>query len=298
MARLDQQHPLDASGDWFVDTRCIGCDVARHWAPSLVAEDTRAQSYIRRQPETPEEEAALWRAAAACPTQSIGNRVARRPPSPPFPFEITTGVHAMGYNAESSFGAHSYLVCHDGINYLVDSPRFLRSLANRVDDFGGIQHILLTHRDDVADADRWADRYGARVWIHADDAVAARYATDIVSGQSSAAVAADVTILPIPGHTRGSVAIHVDDRLLFTGDSLHWDRSREQLDVYAWATWFSWASLADAMDRLASLPVEWVFPGHGMWHRVGADDYAVQMTALGPAMRSVGQHRWPQRPTG
>jgi glyoxylase-like metal-dependent hydrolase (beta-lactamase superfamily II) len=95
---------------------------------------------------------------------------------------------------------------------------------------------VLTHRDDVAEADRWADRYGARVWIHADDSRAAPYATDIVEGQASTVVEDRVTILPIPGHTRGSVAIHVDDRLLFTGDSLHWDRSRERLDVFGWAT--------------------------------------------------------------
>jgi glyoxylase-like metal-dependent hydrolase (beta-lactamase superfamily II)/ferredoxin len=292
VARLDQQHPLDASGNWFVDTRCIGCDVARHWAPGLIAEDANALSYIQRQPETPEEEAALWRAAVACPTQSIGNRVARRPPHPPFPFQLTTGVHAMGHNDESSFGAHSYLVRHGGINFLVDSPRFLRSLAARVDDLGGIQHVLLTHRDDVADADRWADRYGARVWIHAADAAAAPYASEIVPGEASAVVTEGVTIVPIAGHTRGSVAIHVDDRFLFTGDSLHWDHHRRRLDVFAGATWYSWARLADAVDRLAGLRVEWVFPGHGMWHLVGADAYAAQMAALGPAMRASGQGRW------
>jgi glyoxylase-like metal-dependent hydrolase (beta-lactamase superfamily II)/ferredoxin len=292
MARLDQEHPLDAVGEWFVDTRCIACDVARHWAPDLVAEDPSGLSYIRRQPETPEEEAALWRAAAACPTQSIGHRVVRRAPSPPFPFEITSGVWALGYNAESSFGAHSYLVRQSEINYMVDSPRFLQSLASRVDGLGGIQHVLLTHRDDVADAERWAARYRARVWIHADDAGATRFASDVVHGQAKAAVADGVTIVPIPGHTRGSVAIQVDD-LLFTGDSLHWNRQREQLDVFAGATWYSWSHLADSMDRLAQLPVEWVFPGHGMWHHVGANTYAAQMAALGPAMRSVGQWQWP-----
>jgi glyoxylase-like metal-dependent hydrolase (beta-lactamase superfamily II) len=162
-----------------------------------------------------------------------------------------------------------------------------------VDGLGGIQHILLTHRDDVADAHRWAERYRARVWIHADDSAAAPYATDIVRGQASVVVVDGVTVVPIPGHTSGSVAIHIDDRLLFTGDSLHWDRARERLDVFAWATWFSWDSLAEAMDRLAALRVDWVFPGHGMWHQVGADTFAEQMATLGSAMRSAGQHRWP-----
>jgi glyoxylase-like metal-dependent hydrolase (beta-lactamase superfamily II)/ferredoxin len=293
MARLDQEHPLDVAGKWFVDTRCIACDVARHWAPTLVASDPSGLSYMRRQPETPEEEAALWRAAAACPTQSIGNRLERRAPSPPFPFEITSGVWALGYNAESSFGAHSYLVRHGEINYMVDSPRFLRPLASRLDDLGGIQHVLLTHRDDVADAERWADRYHARVWIHAEDAAAAPYASDLVAGQAATVIADGVIVVPIPGHTRGSVAIQVDDRFLFTGDSLHWNRHRDQLDVFAGATWYSWSRLADSMDRLAPLRVEWVFPGHGMWHHVGADTYAEQMAALGPAMRSAGEWGWP-----
>jgi glyoxylase-like metal-dependent hydrolase (beta-lactamase superfamily II) len=291
VARLDQAHPLDAPGDWFVDTRCIGCDVARHWAPDLVGEDGGDLSYVLRQPRTPEEEAAMWRAAAACPTQSIGHRAVRRPPAPPFPYELTPGVLAMGHNDRSSFGAHSYLASHRGENYLVDSPSFLRSLAEQVDDLGGIAHVLLTHRDDVADADRWAERYGARVWIHEADAAAAPYATDVVGGDGDTVVADGVTIVPIPGHTRGSVAFHFDDRWLFTGDSLYWNRHRGHLDVFGGATWYSWDRLADSMDRLSGLRVEWVFPGHGIWHDVGRATYATQMTALGPAMRDRGQGR-------
>jgi glyoxylase-like metal-dependent hydrolase (beta-lactamase superfamily II) len=292
VARLDQAHPLDAPGDWFVDTRCIGCDVARHWAPELIGEDGSDLSYMRRQPRTPEEEAAMWRAAEACPTQSIGHRAVRRPPSAPFPYELTPGVLAMGHNDRSSFGAHSYLASHRGENYLVDSPRYLKSLAERVDGLGGIAHVLLTHQDDVADADQWADRYGARVWIHEDDARAAPYATDVVRGTDPVDVAAGVTIVPIPGHTSGSVAFHFDDGWLFTGDSLHWNRHRGHLDVFAGATWYSWDRLADSMDRLRALRVEWLFPGHGIWHEVGAATYATEMAALGTAMREHGQARW------
>jgi glyoxylase-like metal-dependent hydrolase (beta-lactamase superfamily II)/ferredoxin len=293
MARLDQQHRLNVPGEWFVDTRCIDCDVARQWATDLISEDEQGLSYVKRQPQTAEEEAMLWRAAAACPTQSIGHRRLRRPEEPPFPFELTAGVHALGYNSESSFGAHSYLVRHDGINVLIDSPRYLRPLAERVDALGHIDHVILTHRDDVADADRWAERYGARVWVHAEDAAVAPYATDVVAGSRGATVTPGVAIVPIPGHTRGSVAIHVDHQFLFTGDSLYWNRRRQQLDVFPGATWFSWDRLAESMDRLAAFRVEWVFPGHGIWHHVGADNYTGQMKLLGPTMRSLGRSALP-----
>lgn len=296
MARLDRIHQLNVAGEWFVDTRCIDCDVARQWAPGLIAADDDGLSYLARQPSDPEEEAAMWRAAAACPTQSIGNRSARQPPNPAFPFELTPGVLAMGHNDRSSFGAHSYLIARKQGNLLVDSPRYLRSLAERIDELGGIAHVLLSHRDDVADADRWAERYNARVWIHGADAAAAPFATDVVDGDAAITVTEGVTLVPVAGHTRGSVVFQVDERWLFTGDTLHWNRRRGQLDVFPRQTWYSWDRLADAMDVLARLRVEWVFPGHGAWHEVGADVYAGQMARLGASMRKAGRTAWSRRP--
>jgi hypothetical protein len=113
---------------------------------------------------------------------------ARQPPTPAFPFELTPGVLAMGHNPRSSFGAQSYLVVRKGGNLLGDSPRYLRPFAERVDDLGGIAHVLLSHRDSVADADRRAERYGTRVWIHAADAMAAPYATDVVDDAAAVEV--------------------------------------------------------------------------------------------------------------
>ncbi len=48
---------------------------------------------------------------------------------------------------------------------MVDAPRFTRSLTRPVDAMGGVTHIVVNHRDDVADARRWAEHYGRRVWI-------------------------------------------------------------------------------------------------------------------------------------
>ena len=296
MARLDSAHPDNVEGPWFVDTRCIGCDVARHWAPGLIEMDSDGLSYLARQPADVDETAALWRAAEACPTQSIGNAEIRRPPTPPFPFELTPGVRALGHNARSSFGAHSYLVTRPDGNLMVDSPRYLRGLAERIDDLGGIRHVLLSHRDDVADADRWAERYGAEVWIHAADADAAPYATVILDGHEPTPVASGTVAIPTPGHTEGSVVFHVDDRWLFTGDTLHWNQRRGELDVTPEQTFYSWNVLADSMDRLCELRTDWVFPGHGMWRHIGAQRYASQMSRLGAEMRRAGRPGWAQLP--
>ena len=296
MARIDLAHTDNVDGPWFVDTRCIRCDAARHWAPGLIEMDDTGLSLVARQPEGPEETAALWRAAAACPTQSIGSTEERRPPSPAFPYELTPGVYALGHNARESFGAHSYLVPRPGGNLMTDSPKFTRSLAERIDDLGGVRHVLLSHRDDVADADRWADRYGADVWIHTADADAAPYATVVFSGDEPAEIAPGAVAVPVPGHTEGGLAFHVDEKWLLTGDTLHWNHRRRELDVFAQHMFHSWEALADSIDRLSTLRVQWVFPGHGNWHNVGAAVYAEQMSRMGPAMREIGRASWAHRP--
>ena len=296
MARLDSAHPDNVEGPWFVDTRCIRCDVARHWAPGLIEMDGTGLSYLARQPQSPQESAALWRASEACPTKSIGNIEIRRPPNPPFPFELTPGVLALGHNAESSFGAHSYLIERPDGNLMVDSPRYMRGLAERVDDLGGIRHVLLSHRDDVADADRWAERYGAEVWIHAADADAAPYATVILDSEGPTPVSPGAVAIPAPGHTEGSVVFHMDERWLFTGDTLHWNHRRSELDVTPEQTFYSWDVLADSMDRLSGLTVEWVFPGHGMWHDISTVLYDSQLSRLGEDMRRFGRAHWARRP--
>ena len=296
MPRLDQAHSDNAPGKWYVDTRCIRCDAARHWAPGLIDMDSKGLSILTAQPVDEEQEAALWRAAAACPTKSIGNREQPREPADVFPYEMTDSVYALGNNAMSSFGGHSFLVARPDGNLMIDSPRFSRPLANGVDALGGVAHVLLSHRDDVADYARWADRYGARVWIGEPDADAAPLATDITSMDDVTVIVPGALSIPAPGHTSGHVVYHIDDRWLFTGDTLLWNQRRGEFDVTPKQTWYSWEALADTMDMLATLKVEWLFAGHGKWRHIGFNEWTRQMSALGPAMRTVGRAAWAQRP--
>lgn len=282
-------------GEWFADTRCIDCDVARHYAPGVIGADDEGLSVFERQPVGADEELAVWRAALACPTRSIGTVDHRQPPPGVFPWELADGVSLCGYNDESSFGAHSYLVVRREGNLLVDSPRWTRRLVEAFEEVGGLDHILLTHRDDVADADRYAERFGARVWIHEADAAAAPYATDIVEGGDRVEVRPGLAVLPIPGHTKGSVAFHLEDRFLFTGDSLHWDRRREHLDVFSGSTWYSWEALGGSMASLVDVPFEWVLPGHGKWHRAPASQNQAEMEALAADFGRFERAGWRHR---
>lgn len=292
MARLSDRHPGGAPGPWFVDTRCIDCDAARHVAPGLIERNPAdGVSLFVRQPQTAEEIEMAWRAVEVCPTRSVGHETLRRPSHPAFPHDLGDGVFRLGHNAESSFGAHSYLVQRtaDGhaANLMVDAPRWTRDVYEPVAVLGGVQHVLLSHRDDVADAERYAQHFGASVWIHTDDRSAAPFADRLIEGQSTAEILPGVVAVPVPGHTKGSTLYHVDGHLLFSGDSLAWDEHRRRLTAFRDACWYSWSAQAESLARFAASPLRFdrLFCGHGWSHDLDSAAFHAHLLDLVSRMR-------------
>ncbi len=293
MARLADCHPANTPGEWYVDTRCIDCDASRHYAPQLITALGDGQSVVTHQPDTPETETLMWRAALACPTRSIGTRSRRAAPAGIFPLEVAPGVLLCGHNDRRSFGAHSWFVPPSGGSgvaagaaarggFLVDSPHFERGLVEAFGRAGGIEHVLLTHRDDVADAGRYAAHFGARVWIHETERDAAPFATDVIRGSEEVPIAPGLVAFPAPGHTRGSVLYLHDERHLFSGDTLAWFWREGDLGAFRGATWYSWDALRDSLRRFVDSGhrFEWVCPGHGKWHGATAEEMHARLTAL------------------
>ena len=284
MARVDLRNDANVDGDWFVDTRCIDCGTCREIAPALFVSHYDA-SVVARQPDQSDEFDA-WLAAQACPTSSIGTRSRRPRPGRLYPREVDdgSGVFDLGYCSEDSFGASAWLVARPHGNVLVDSPRFTEALVAPIEAMGGIQHIALTHRDDVADARRWADRFGARTWIHEGDRSAANWATDVFRDECE--IQPGFVAVPVPGHTKGSAVFVVDERWLFTGDSLAWSHEREDLVAFRSACWYSWREQADSLERLAQRHrFAAVLPGHGARHLGDADDLHQRLVGLVDRMR-------------
>ena len=289
MPRPADRHPANAPGDWYIDRRCINCGASSSVAPDLIIERD-GQRVMARQPVNDEEEIAVWRAALVCPTASIRREGSPHAPEGLYPHELAPGVYRCGYNARDSYGAHSYFVKRAEGNVLVDSPRYLAKLATWFRDAGGIPDILLTHRDDVADADRYATSFGARVWIHEADRDAAPYATHVLRGEEPTEIRSGLVAIPVPGHTEGSVVFQLEERYLFTGDSLAWDDEGYDLEAFEDACWYSWEAQTRSLDRLALRRFEWVLAGHGGSHRLPAEDMRQRLLALVERMRGVNPH--------
>ncbi|HUP71971.1 MAG TPA: MBL fold metallo-hydrolase [Acidimicrobiales bacterium] len=285
MARVDLRNDANVSGDWFVDTRCIDCGTCREIMPALFEAHADA-SVVHRQPCDDDEELDAWLAAQACPTSSIGTISRRRRPGRLYPREIEpdSGVLDLGYCSEDSFGASAWLVVRPDGNVMVDSPRFTEALVGPIAALGGVRHIALTHRDDVADARRWADRFGATTWIHSGDRSAAPWATGVLTTERE--LQHGFVAIPVPGHTKGSVVFLLDDRWLFTGDSLAWSHEHDDLIAFRSACWFSWREQADSLASLAAHHrFSAVLPGHGARHLGNADDLHERLVQLVARMR-------------
>ncbi|MCQ8771088.1 MBL fold metallo-hydrolase [Streptomyces telluris] len=289
-------HKKPLESGWYIDERCTNCDVARQLAPDLIGE-ADGRSVLLRQPRNPSEAARLGAAAHACPTRSIRPATRRLDASPdPFPMALDdtgTGagaVYLCGHNSPHTAGANSYLLRRpDGTLMMVDTPRWGPALAARYAELGPVTDVLLTHRDHAAHGRRYADRFGARLWIHEGDLDAAPDADRILRGTEPAGIAEGVTAHPLPGHTRGSVLYLADDRYCFSGDSFYWSRTTADLEVAHSVTWYSIEELAASLARTAGrLRFEWVLPGHGDRRHLPADAMARRLRDL---TARVGQLR-------
>jgi glyoxylase-like metal-dependent hydrolase (beta-lactamase superfamily II)/ferredoxin len=281
MANRARAVPENAPGSFFVDSTCIDCDTCRQLAPATFA-DHGEHSYVRVQPRNGEEERAAYRALVACPTASIGaankSGVARAVSD--FPMQLAPEVFYCGFNSEKSFGGNSYFVPHPAGNWLVDSPRYVERLACEFEARGGIRHIFLTHRDDVADAAKWAARFHAERIIHRLELTAQPGAERVIDGTDPIALAPEFRVIPTPGHTAGHCVLLFDSRFLFTGDHLWWSRDRGRLTASREVCWFCWPQQIASLARLRDWSFEWVLPGHGERTRLPREEIRAQITNL------------------
>ncbi len=259
---MSERHSSNAPGDWYVDSSCINCRAAQTVAPGLIVERD-GQSVFARQPGNSEERLMAWRARLSCPTASVHTESSAEQPDGVFPEAMTDRVYRLGYNARSSWGAHAFVIRRDSGNAMVDAPRWTRTLVAQIEDWGGLSEILLTHRDDVADADRYAAHFRARVFIHEADRAAAPYADEILKGREPIALGPDLAAIPVPGHTQGSVAYCFEGHCLFAGDSLSWDFATGDLRASKHVCWYSWPEQIASLKRLDAVDFDWVFAGHG-----------------------------------
>ncbi|MGD2181665.1 MBL fold metallo-hydrolase [Lusitaniella coriacea] len=277
MAHLTQRRTQNVSGDLYVDETCIDCDTCRWMAPEVFGR-AEGQSAVYHQPKDEAERARSLQALLACPTSSIGtveNPTDIKVVQQDFPLLIEDNVYHCGYASEASFGATSYFIQRPDGNVLVDSPRFTPPLVKRLEKMGGIRWMYLTHRDDIADHQKYHDHFGCDRVLHREEI--ARETRDVevqLDGFDPISLAPDLTIIPVPGHTEGHTVLLYDNKFLFSGDHIAWSSRLQHLIAFRNYCFYSWSILMESMQKLEDYQFEWILPGHG--RRYHADKETMQ----------------------
>jgi glyoxylase-like metal-dependent hydrolase (beta-lactamase superfamily II)/ferredoxin len=263
MANPTLSHSDNVPGQFFVDTTCIDCDLCRQIAPTVFSEGSD-HSFVSSQPGTPEETHRAAMALVACPTGSIGTaqKIDLSSAVDAYPERVDENVYFCGFASEKSYGSASYLILRPEGNVLVDSPRYASRLVRRIETFGGVSTMFLTHRDDVADHDKFHGKFGCHRIIHRADARGLQV-EQLLEGSDPVQLSPDLLAIPVPGHTRGHVVLLYRDKFLFTGDHLAWSDRSSRLVAFRSVTWYSWREQTESMKRLLNYGFEWVLPGHG-----------------------------------
>ncbi len=278
--RLEENQP----GPFFVDDSCIDCDTCRQLAPDVFARsEARGCSYVARQPDGDDQRRRTRLALIACPAASIGSAdkqgLAEAARAFPIPVDGHHDVSFCGYASPDSYGAASYFIRRPEGNVLVDSPRAAGPLVQRLRELGGVALMFLSHRDDVADHASFARAFGCRRVLHADDVTTdTRDVEQPWRGGEPLALASDLLLIPVPGHTRGSAALMYRERVLFTGDHLWGADDGSGLNASRSVCWHSWPEQLASLERLLDFSFTSVLPGHG--RRFQAQSPAAMRDAL------------------
>lgn len=286
MALLNKRLPENVPGEFFVDSTCIDCDTCRQLAPEVFAESD-SYSYVYLQPQTEREERNALRALLACPTGSIGTLHSNqaREVKADFPLHLENGVYYSGFNSPKSYGGNSYLVRHPDGNWLIDSPKFLPQLVARFEELGGIRNIFLTHQDDVAEAQKYAQRFSSTRIIHRQELPSQPGSEIVLDGQEPIELSPEFLAIPTPGHTRGHCCL-LHRGFLFTGDHLWWSRNSGRLNASKQVCWYSWPEQTRSMAVLCNYQFEWVLPGHGQRVKLPSEVMQQELLELVKRMRN------------
>ena len=176
------------------------------------------------------------------------------------------------------FAATTYFIQRPEGNILIDSPRFTPPLVKRFEEMGGIRYLYLTHKDDVADHQKYREHFQCSRILHIDDLTAGTREVEIqLTGSEIHQLATDLLIIPVPGHTKGHTVLLYKDKFLFTGDHLAWSAQFNQLIAFRDFCWYSWAEQIKSMHQLLEYPFEWVLPGHGRRYHAEAETMRHQL---------------------
>jgi len=266
MAKYSIKNENNIEGNFYVDTRCIGCNTCVRLAPNTftLKDDL---SYVRRQPNSEEEKYNATLAILSCPVFSIGmrqNKHTIKDVAKTLPVHLEKDIYFCSFNSDKSYGANSYFIKREKGNILIDSPRYNTHLVKSLEKLGGIKYIYLTHQDDIADFKKFKNHFNAKIIYHEDDFNDKISHADItLKGSNVYTLDKEVKIIPQSGHTKGHTVLLYKDYYLFSGDNLAYNSQKKTLVAFKNYCWYDWKTQLTSLQSLLRYSFSYVLAGHG-----------------------------------
>lgn len=231
--------------------------------------------------------------------EKIKIQISDRKATKPFPRPLLDIPNAywIGHHNEASFGAIPYLIrakVNDNNKWImVDTPKFSKVSRNDVISItgeAGPDYLFLTHVDDTADHQKWAEEFnGLQQIFHSGDLGRHNWIGDktledveillpneqhqseglgyfTIDGKVLSEIKDtddDVAIVHTPGHSPGSITLfHRPSKVIFTGDT--YARSAATGTMTAFPRYGNNLRVqVDTLKHLMKIDWEIVAPGHG-----------------------------------
>ncbi|MDD9898192.1 MAG: MBL fold metallo-hydrolase [Candidatus Melainabacteria bacterium] len=286
MAQIKLKRPENKESSFYVDETCIDCDTCRWMAPSIY-DYINGKSAVIKEATTEQEQVQAMQALISCPTASIGytgSEIDIKSVQNSFPILIEDNVYHCGYHSEKSFGATSYFIQREAGNILVDSPRFTPALVSKLEELGGLKYIFLTHKDDLADHQKFHEHFGAQRIIHHKELCDRIPNAEIVIEHDYHSKLEDsedeLAIIHAPGHTAGHLLLNYKRQFLFSGDHISYSARLNQLISWKRYCQYSWDKQIESVEKLIEYYWAWLLPGHGRRIKAHPEAYKLHIEQL------------------
>ena len=174
------------------------------------------------------------------------------------PKELLPDIFAFPPNPDS-FGGISYLIRGDILSFMVDVPEYVEQNILFIEQNGSPDFIFLTHRDDVADAEMFREKFGSKLIINDSE----RYAVSNpdITFRDSCKIG-DAILIHTPGHSPGSSSLYYSkSRVMFTGDHVTSNRGKPVAEDFSWT--YDYRLQIKNARKLLDYDFEYILAGHG-----------------------------------
>lgn len=141
----------------------------------------------------------------------------------------------------------------------MDVPEYIEENVSFIEQNISPEFAFLTHRDDVADAEMFREKFGVKLIIHESERYAVRN-PDIIFHDFFEI--GEAKIIHTPGHSPGSSSLYYPkSRVIFTGDHITADRGKPVAEDFSWI--YNYELQILSARKLLEYDFEYILPGHG-----------------------------------